>query len=86
MTIRFDGTVVVCAAISKKLGNIYTDSLQMIMDNIVNEMSFIEQVSQECNGCKYIFQCKGGCKSYSYNCYRDYLHKDNCCYKELIEQ
>lgn len=86
MTIRFDGTVVVCAAISKKLGNIYTDSLQMIMDNIVNEMNFIEQVSPECKGCKYILQCKGGCKSYSYNCYRDYLHKDNCCFKALIEQ
>lgn len=83
MTIKFDGTVVVCAAISKNLGNIYFDSLEQIYANIVTEIKSINTIPNECSTCSFSNTCKGGCKCYSYIAFGDYTHMDNCCFKDL---
>lgn len=85
VTIKYDGTVVVCAAISKGLGNIYTDSLNHIYETIAREIDCINCVPSSCQGCHLESICRGGCKSHSYICYEDYSHSDDCCYKELLK-
>lgn len=84
MTIKFDGTVVVCAAIPKKLGNIYIDKLSQIYSNIANEIKSINTIPSECMDCYFSNTCRGGCKCYSYTVFGNYNHMDNCCFKNLL--
>jgi radical SAM protein with 4Fe4S-binding SPASM domain len=84
ITIKYDGTVVVCAAISKNLGNIYYDSLEKIYANIALEINKIEDIPVECKSCSYSKLCKGGCKSSAYSNYASYGYKDECCFKEAF--
>lgn len=80
ITIKADGTVVVCAAISKALGNIYHDRLNDVFEIVQQEIEKIKTVPIECLDCSYVEKCRGGCKSYSYNMYKNYCHRDDCCY------
>ena len=84
MTIKVDGTVIVCAAVPKKLGNIYVDGLKQIYANIAAEINSISGIPDECTDCSFNNICKGGCKCYSYIIYQNYHHMDNCCYKKLL--
>lgn len=84
MTIKFDGTVVVCAAISKKLGNIYADDLDQIYSRIADEIESIDIIPSECMNCPFSNICRGGCKSYSYAIFENYSHMDSCCFKDLL--
>lgn len=84
LTVKSDGTVVVCAAISKSLGNLYTDSLDEIFANVETEIQAIGAVPEECITCPDVGVCGGGCKCYSYGTYGDYLHADSGCYRALL--
>jgi len=86
MTIRYDGAVLVCSAIRKELGNIFSDNLQEIYKRIENEIESISEIPKTCTNCTYVNLCKGGCKSYSYNRFGDYCHRDELCYKRIINK
>lgn len=80
MTIKYNGDVVVCAAIPKVLGNIFLDEIDTLYNKIAIEKEKICKIPTECRKCKYKKECHGGCKSDSYNRYMNYLHKDKACY------
>ena len=80
MTIRYNGDVIVCPAIPKVLGNIFKDNLDIIYNRILCEKNTICQIPIECHNCNYKIYCHGGCKSISYNRYKNYLHKDELCF------
>ena len=86
MTIRHDGDVLVCSAIRKKLGNIFTDDLYAIYRHIENEIEAILEIPKTCINCTYVTLCKGGCKSFSYSRFGDYCHRDELCYKDIIKK
>ena len=80
LTIKHDGSVVVCAAIPNVMGNIYTDDLYQIYVNISAEIDKIQQIPDECVPCTFANICRGGCKSPSVLKYNCYDCKDDCCY------
>lgn len=83
VTIQHDGSVVVCAAVQKTLGNIYRDGLDDIWKNISAEIVSMSEPCMECNACSLLSVCNGGCKYSSYKTDGTYLHADRCCYKGL---
>ncbi len=83
MTIKSNGDVIVCAAISKILGNIYKDELKKIYGNIMQEIEAMHYIPKECFRCVFAEGCRGGCKSYSFAEFGNYYHKDDCCYKNI---
>lgn len=80
LTVNYRGDVVVCAAIDKVLGNIYTDSLEELWNRIKREQAAMREMPASCSGCDYHKSCHGGCKSASYYQYRNYLNKDPLCF------
>ena len=83
VTIQYDGTVVVCAAIQKSLGNIYRDGLDAIWKRVEEEIDAMREPCRECQDCPFMAACNGGCKSSSYKRDGSYRHADHCCYKGL---
>lgn len=45
----------------------------------------LQEIPMECKDCIYASICKGGCKGISYILTKTFNHKDECCYKDLIE-
>lgn len=80
MTVKYNGDVVVCAAISKVLGNLFTDDIHHIYNNIFAEKVDICKIPIECMTCMYSKSCRGGCKSDSYYKCGDYSYRDELCY------
>jgi len=80
LTIKYDGSVVVCAAVPNVMGNIYTDDINRIYENISVEIDKIQQIPDECVPCTFANVCRGGCKSPSVLKYGHYNCKDDCCY------
>lgn len=83
VTIQYDGMVVVCAAVQKRLGNIFHDELDVIWERVAEEIRSMREPCQECRSCSFRNACNGGCKGYSYKFDGTYLHADSCCYREL---
>lgn len=86
LTINYSGNVLVCAAIKKVLGNIYTDPVETIYRRVFQEQEQIKYIPDLCKTCVYCTSCHGGCKSYSYITYRNYSEKDILCYSNLIKK
>lgn len=82
MTVKYNGDVVVCAAIQKVLGNLYEETLDDIYMKIESEKERLKEMPMECENCKYINVCHGGCKSNSFNHFFNYKNKDKGCYIE----
>lgn len=83
VTIQHDGSVVVCAAVQKSLGNIYRDGLEDIWKNVSAEIGAMREPCRECQACPLLAVCNGGCRYSSYKKDGTYLHADACCYKGL---
>lgn len=79
MTVKYNGDIVVCAAINKILGNIYTEPLYNILEKIKSEKKSIRVIPKECFSCIHSFTCHGGCKSYSYSHNFDFIQRDPLC-------
>lgn len=83
VTIQHDGTVVVCAAIQKSLGNIYHDESEAIWKRVTEEIDAMREPCWECRDCPFQAACNGGCKSSSYKKDGTYQHADHCCFRGL---
>lgn len=83
VTIQYDGSVVVCAAVQKRLANIYHDRLDVVWERVSKEIKTMGEPCVECRGCSFQSVCNGGCKGPSYKNDGSYLHADSCCYKGL---
>lgn len=86
LTIDYSGNVLVCAAIKKVLGNIYTDPLETIYHRVFQEQEQIKYIPDLCKTCEYCTLCHGGCKSYSYVTKRNYFERDILCYSDRIKK
>lgn len=85
VTIKYDGSVVVCAAVNKTIGNIWEDKIEIIYENILKEIELISIIPDECKDCTFAYDCKGGCKNYSFSKYGNYSHMDNCCFLSMLK-
>ena len=85
ITVKYDGSIVVCAAISKVLGNILYDDFFEIEEKINREINSINCIPIECRNCQYVLNCRGGCKSYSYQQHKNYEHKDASCFLQIYK-
>jgi len=85
LQIKYNGTLVVCSAIDKSLGNIFRDSLNTLYENVLGEMKLILTIPNSCIACDYAELCRGGCKSYSYSTCGNYRLKDDCCYFKALD-
>lgn len=84
ITIKYNGDVVVCAAIPKVLGNIFMEVPDKIFSKISKEKKAIKRIPKDCSMCIFTDACHGGCKCSSYYDYNDYLHKDKSCFIEIL--
>ena len=82
--ISYDAKVTVCPHLPKAVGEIWEENLEEIWRKMNKETERINEIPIECRECEYAEKCRGGCKGISYILYGDYVHKDNCCYKDLI--
>ena len=79
LTINYLGDIIVCAAINKKLGNIYRDEFCDLLEIIDREQKAMREIPETCIGCVHQKACHGGCKSESYSRYQNYLNRDLLC-------
>ena len=77
--INYLGDIIVCAAINKKLGNIYRDEFCDLLEIIDREQKAMREIPETCIGCVHQKACHGGCKSESHSRYQNYLNRDLLC-------
>ena len=83
--ISCDGSISVCNYISRKVGNL-SEGLSNIWDKISNDYSEIHNfIPRECLNCEYAYECRGGCKGFSYAYTGAFNSKDKGCYYDLIK-
>lgn len=82
--ISCDAKVTVCPHLPKIIGDIWEEDLESIWAKMNIETDRIYTIPMDCKDCEFSEKCRGGCKGISYILHGDYVHKDNCCYKDLI--
>jgi radical SAM protein with 4Fe4S-binding SPASM domain len=80
LTIRANGDVSPCPTINMCIGNIITDSLDVILRNsILKELASRENLTGKCGTCKNKMYC-GGCRAIAYISSNNILGEDTECY------
>lgn len=79
ITVKYNGDIVVCAAIDKKLGNIYESSVDDVLNAIKAEQSLMSRIPSECGFCAYADACRGGCKEGGFRTGGEYSKRDPLC-------
>jgi radical SAM protein with 4Fe4S-binding SPASM domain len=82
--IDYLGNFYICPYLHKNIGNIWDEDLSDILKKTKSYLIKMLDIPKECEECKYSEICRGGCKGYSFKAYGDLLHKDACCFYDLI--
>lgn len=89
LAIDSDGSVLPCNNFDTlKLGNIYNESIYKIYSKATGNKILkkaIQIEGSECENCKYLIQCKGGCAMVSYSYFNDY-NKCDITRKEIVKE
>lgn len=86
VSISNDGTVYPCTAMYIPMGNIFNSTLKEICDTseIKKKLNKLRTEKldkiQECNNCKYIDKCSGGCRAIAYSVNNDLYSVDPYCW------
>lgn len=81
VVIKPNGDVIPCALLNKVIGNIYKQSLDEIWKcDTLKEINNTELLNDECQKCRYLFACSGGCRGLAYTLKGDFLCKDPFCW------
>lgn len=81
VVIKPNGDVIPCALLNKVIGNIYKQSLDEIWQcNTLKEINNINLLNKECQTCRYLHACAGGCRGLAYTLKGDFLCKDPFCW------
>lgn len=84
--LQSDGVVTPCSHLPMAVGNIFNEEPQCVWEKFESVTNNIRVIPQECLSCKYANQCRGGCKGISYIKYGDFIHKDDACFINLLNE
>lgn len=82
--IDYLGNFYICPYLHKNIGNIWKDDLNNIFQKTKSYLIEMLDIPKECEKCKFSEICRGGCKGYSFKTFGNLLHKDICCFYDLI--
>lgn len=82
--IDYLGNFYICPYLHKDIGNIWKDDINDVFYKTKSYLIEMLNIPRECENCKFSEICRGGCKGYSFKTFGDLLHKDGCCFYDLI--
>ena len=84
--LQSDGTVTPCSHLPMPIGNIFNEAPESVWERFESITNDIQSIPEECINCKYASQCRGGCKGFSYIKHGDFIHKDDACFLDLLNE